>query len=43
MNDIKKKRKDFWKGKNGPFLVAEIFKICLLTFLAKKIIKFRKL
>ena len=25
-----------------PFLVAEIFKICLLTFLAKKIIKFRK-
>ena len=25
-----------------PFLVAEIFKICLLTFIAKKIIKFRK-
>ena len=25
-----------------PFLVAEIFKICLLTVLAKKIIKFRK-
>ena len=25
-----------------PFLVAEIFKICLLTFLAKKIIRFRK-
>ena len=25
-----------------PFLVAEIFKICLLTFLAKKIIKLRK-
>ena len=24
MNDIKKKRKDFWKGKNGPFLVAEM-------------------
>ena len=25
-----------------PFLVAEIFKICLLTLIAKKIIKFRK-
>ena len=25
-----------------PFLVAELFKICLLTILAKKIIKFRK-
>ena len=25
-----------------PFLLAEIFKICLLTILAKKIIKFRK-
>ena len=25
-----------------PFLIAEIFKICLLTVLAKKIIKFRK-
>ena len=25
-----------------PFLVAEVFKICLLTFLAKKIIKLRK-
>ena len=26
-----------------PFLVAEIFKICLLTLIAKKIIKFRKI
>ena len=26
-----------------PFLLAELFKICLLTILAKKIIKFRKL
>ena len=26
-----------------PFLVAEIFKICLLTLIAKKIIRFRKL
>ena len=26
-----------------PFLLAELFKICLLTLLAKKIIKFRKL
>jgi biotin transport system substrate-specific component len=25
-----------------PFLIAELFKICLLTLLAKKIIKFRK-
>ena len=25
-----------------PFLLAELFKICLLTLLAKKIIKFRK-
>ena len=25
-----------------PFLLAELFKICLLTILAKKIIKFRK-
>ena len=25
-----------------PFLIAEIFKICLLTLIAKKIIKFRK-
>ena len=25
-----------------PFLIAEIFKICLLTVLAKKILKFRK-
>ena len=25
-----------------PFLLAELFKICLLTVLAKKIIKFRK-
>ncbi len=25
-----------------PFLVAEIFKICLLTLIAKKIIRFRK-
>ena len=25
-----------------PFLVAELFKICLLTLLAKKVIKFRK-
>jgi len=26
----------------APFLLAELFKICLLTILAKKIIKFRK-
>ena len=26
-----------------PFLLAELFKICLLTILAKKIIKFRKI
>jgi len=26
----------------APFLLAELFKICLLTLLAKKIIKFRK-
>ncbi len=26
-----------------PFLLAELFKICLLTLLAKKIIKFRKI
>ena len=26
----------------SPFLLAELFKICLLTILAKKIIKFRK-
>ena len=26
-----------------PFLIAEIFKICLLTLIAKKIIKFRKI
>ena len=26
----------------NPFLLAELFKICLLTILAKKIIKFRK-
>ena len=26
-----------------PFLVAEIFKICLLTLIAKKVIKFRKI
>ena len=25
-----------------PFLLAELFKICLLTLLTKKIIKFRK-
>ena len=25
-----------------PFLVAEIFKVCLLTLIAKKIIRFRK-
>ena len=25
-----------------PFLLAELFKVCLLTILAKKIIKFRK-
>jgi len=25
-----------------PFLLAELFKICLLTLLAKKIINFRK-
>tara|TARA_B110001450_G_scaffold212986_1_gene205209 strand:+ start:259 stop:810 length:552 start_codon:yes stop_codon:yes gene_type:complete len=27
----------------APFLLAELFKICLLTILAKKIIKFRKI
>jgi len=26
----------------APFLLAELFKICLLTILAKKVIKFRK-
>ena len=25
-----------------PFLLAELFKVCLLTILAKKIIKFKK-
>jgi biotin transport system substrate-specific component len=25
-----------------PFLLAELFKICLLTLLCKKVVKFRK-